>query len=59
MFSLRPPGVGVVVKLQCDPARQKARFVRDDPAIDKNAAEKAQKALSEAERHAPPGTSAP
>jgi hypothetical protein len=58
MFSFRSPGIGAVVKLECDPARKKARFIRDDPAINTKAAEKAQKAIYEAERHAPPGTSA-
>lgn len=59
MFSFRSPGIGAVVKLECDPARKKARFIRDDPAINTKAAEKTQKAMYEAERHAPPGTSAP
>jgi hypothetical protein len=37
MFSFRPPAIGQVVKLECDPSRKKARFIRSDPAINKNA----------------------
>jgi len=59
MFSFRPPAIGAVVKLECDPGREKARLIRDDPAISTKTAEKAQKDQYEAERRAGPATSAP
>jgi hypothetical protein len=52
MFSFRPPAIGSVVKLECDPKRKKARFIRSDPAINKKGAEQQAKAQYEAELHA-------
>jgi hypothetical protein len=53
MFTFRSPGFGQVVQLECDVEHKKARFVRDDPAVnskyDKQAA-----AAYEAEAPAPP-----
>jgi hypothetical protein len=51
MFSFRPPAIGAVVKLECDPHRQKARFIRSDPAINKKTAEQQAKAQYETELH--------
>ncbi len=57
MFSFKPPAIGQVVSLECDPRHQKARFIRSDPAINKKAAEQATKTAYDAERNA--GPSAP
>ena len=50
--SFKAPAFGQVVKLECDPSRKKARFIRSDPAISKKAAEQAFKAQYDAERGA-------
>jgi len=55
-LSFRPPAIGQVVKLECDPHHQKARFIRSDPAINKKTDQQALKDIYEAERHAAPGS---
>ncbi len=54
MFSFKPPAIGQVVTLECDPRRKKARFIRSDPAINAKAAEQAMKTAYDAERNAGP-----
>lgn len=54
MFSFRPPAIGQVVKLECDPRDRKARFIRSDPAISTKTDEQALKAAYDAERNADP-----
>ena len=50
--AFKAPAFGRVVKLECDPARNKARFIRSDPAINKKVDERALNAQYEAERSA-------
>ena len=57
MFSFKPPAIGQVVALECDPRHKKARFVRSDLAISTKTAEQAMKTAYDAERDA--GPSAP
>jgi len=59
MFSFRSPSIGAVVRLECDPARKKARFIRSDPAINKKTDERGAKAPYEAELHADVAEPAP
>jgi hypothetical protein len=54
MFTFRSPGFGQVVQLECDVEHKKARFVRDDPAINSKYDKQAAKAAYEAEAQAPP-----
>lgn len=54
-LAFKAPAFGQVVKLECDPARGKARFVRSDPAINKKGDEQALKARYDAERDAAVG----
>jgi hypothetical protein len=51
MFSFRPPAIGAVVNLECDPHRKKARFIRSDPAINKKTAEQQAEAEYQTELH--------
>ncbi len=59
MFSFRAPAIGAVVKLECDPARKKARFIRSDPAISTKGDAQAAKQEYEAELRAGAGATAP
>ena len=59
MLSFRPPAIGQVVQLECDPSRKKARFRRSDPAINKSADAQGTQAAYEEELHAPPATFTP
>jgi hypothetical protein len=54
MFTFRAPAFGQVVQLECDTEHKKARFVRDDPAINTKYAKQAAKSAYEAEAQAPP-----
>ena len=44
MTSFKSPIVGQVVRMECDPARKKARFDRSDPALSKKTDMQAAKA---------------
>lgn len=64
--TFRAPEMGDVVQLQCDPGRQKAKFVPSDPMVDKRAhaglvreRREADQARYEAEHRADDATSAP
>lgn len=59
MFSFKPPAVGQVVKLECDTRHKMARFVRSDPAINKQTDQQALKTSYEAELHSPQATFTP
>jgi hypothetical protein len=50
------PHPGQVVQLECRPAREKAKFVRSDPAINRKLRDEARDARYAAELKAPPGT---
>lgn len=52
MLSFQSPPFGTPVKMECVPAKKKARFDRNDPAISKRAAEKEHRAAYEAQLHA-------
>ena len=52
MLSFRGPPFGATVRMECVPAKKKARFDRHDPAISKKAAARQQRAAYEAELHA-------
>jgi hypothetical protein len=54
-LAIKAPGFGQVVKLECDPARGKARFIRSDPAINKKGDAQAFTARYDAERNAAVG----
>jgi hypothetical protein len=55
MFSFKPPGIGQVVKLECDPHGKRARFIRSDPAINHKQDQRAANAAYDALRDAGPG----
>jgi hypothetical protein len=50
------PYPGLVVQLECDPGRKKAKFVRSDPAINGKVQEREHNNDYAAELKAPPGT---
>lgn len=56
MLSFKAPPMNVKVRMECIPAKRKARFDRHDPAISKKAAEEAYRAAYEAELQGPPNT---
>jgi hypothetical protein len=51
MLSFKGPPFGTPVKMECVPAKKKARFDRNDPAISNKAAEKEMRAAYQAELH--------
>jgi hypothetical protein len=54
--SFKVPFPGLVVQLECDPGRKKAKFVRSDPAINKKVQQQKHDDRYAAELKAPPGT---
>jgi hypothetical protein len=54
MFTFRAPAFGQVIQLECDTEHKKARFVRDDPAINTKYNKQAAKTAYESEVQAPP-----
>jgi hypothetical protein len=59
MFDFRMPAVGSTVQVECDPERQKAKFVRSDPAISTKSADQAAKQQYQAEAQAGPVSRTP
>jgi hypothetical protein len=51
MTSFKSPIIGQVVRMECDPARKKARFDRSDPALSNRTDKQAAKAEYEAQLH--------
>jgi hypothetical protein len=52
MFSFKSPPFSGTVRMECIPAKKKARFDRNDPAISKKAARRQNRATYEAQLNA-------
>ena len=52
MLSFKSPPMNAPVKMECIPAKKKARFDRDDPAISKKVSERYGQSAYQAELHA-------
>ena len=56
-FTFKEPAIGQVVRLECDPGRKQARFIRSDPAINTKGDAQTAKTAYEADVNAGPAPS--